>query len=186
MKNTDGQREFKIYITTRLWILELKYRLSRALWLQFIFFGGLVWKGDMTCNWSHPFSPTDHKNINRKTTVCLPSVPEEHKYCLSAEYRNWGEDTTLLLAQPVIQTFLLQVLTRLTVGSHTEQKHLHKHTPMYTKLCTQWEIQLMMQHCFVYFSLEFHMNWLTGEQKDKSKEGEEKMKVSQSSEFASS
>lgn len=43
-----------------------------------------------------------------------------------------------------------------------------------------------MQHCFVYFSLEFHMNWLTGEQKDKSKEGEEKMKVSQSSEFASS
>lgn len=30
------------------------------------------------------------------------------------------------------------------------------------------------------------MNWLTGEQKDKSKEGEEKMKVSQSSEFASS
>lgn len=46
----DGQREFKIYITTRLWILELRYRLSRALWLQFIFFGGLVWKGDMTCN----------------------------------------------------------------------------------------------------------------------------------------
>lgn len=69
----DGQREFKIYITTRLWILELRYRLSRALWLQFIFFGGLVWRHDLQLITSiQPHRPQEHQQEDHSMPAISP------------------------------------------------------------------------------------------------------------------
>lgn len=122
----DGQRELKNIHNYKIMDIRVKIQIVQSSVASVYFFGGLVWKGNMTCNQSHPCSPSvaTRTSTGRPQYACHQSLKKIE--CRTQKLMR-GYDSAACSACYSDLIFLLQVLTRLTVGSHTEKKHVHKH-----------------------------------------------------------